>query len=152
MFVGIHYSDIPSYMNLARGAMWSYVMIVLYNPTLALVKCSVLSFLYRLAGHDTATKWWIISVIAFTVGQGIGTLVVTIFQCTPIEVFWLSYDPSSTAEGQCIQEAVFYIVTAAITILTDLVVLALPFHIFMGLQLTGKVKLMVICLFMLGGV
>ncbi|ROW00708.1 hypothetical protein VSDG_03366 [Cytospora chrysosperma] len=152
MFVGIHYRDIPSHLNLVRGAMWSYVMIVLYNPTLALVKCSVLSFLYRLAGHEASTKWWIISVIVFTVCQGIATLAVTVFQCRPIEYFWLSYDPDTTAKGQCIQEGIFYILTAVITILTDLVVLALPFHIFMRLQLKGKIKLMVICLFMLGGI
>ncbi|ROW06837.1 hypothetical protein VMCG_04032 [Cytospora schulzeri] len=152
MFVGIHDTDIPSYMNMARGLQWSYMMMVFYNPVLALVKCSVLSFLYRLAGHETATKWWIISVIAFTACQGIATLLVTIFQCGPIKYFWLSYGDNSTVQGHCIQQATFYVVTAALTILTDLVVLALPFYIFLGLQVTGKMKFMVICLFMLGGV
>lgn len=131
--------------------MWNFIMQILYNPILALVKCSVLVLLHRIAGHSNTVWWSIVAIAAFTVVQGAATFLVVIFQCSPIQYFWLRYDPDSDLNGTCINSSAFYVATAAFTIFTDVLVLALPFFIFLGVKMDGRTKWMVIGLFLLGG-
>lgn len=43
------------------------------------------------------------------------------------------------------------VATAALTILTDVLVLALPFWVFLGLQMANKTKVALIGIFVMGG-
>jgi len=42
---------------MAGGLFWNYAAQLLYNPILALVKLSILVFLYRLAGHRASVLY-----------------------------------------------------------------------------------------------
>lgn len=57
MFLGFHVEDIPADADLMIGLSWNYAAQLLYNPVLALVKISVLVFLYRLGGHRTSVLY-----------------------------------------------------------------------------------------------
>lgn len=126
-------------------------MQTLYNPILALIKSSVLVFLLRLeAGVDTLTRWLIHIVNTMNICQGIATFVAVVFQCSPVEYYWLGSDPHSGVQGTCIRQGYFYVTTAGLTILTDVMVLGIPIGIFSGLQMKMRFKIALIGLFSLG--
>lgn len=127
---------------------WNYIIQLLYNPILALVKSSVLLFLLRLGGQKPGVRWTIHSLNAFNIGLMIAIFVTVIFQCTPVNFFWDRTIPG----GHCVDTGAFYVATAGLTILTDVLVLALPFWIFLGLKMPAKVKIALLVVFGLGAV
>ena len=145
-FVGIHIYDIPIGIDPAPGLIWNWVVQVLYNPILALVKSSVLLFLLRLGGHKPRVRWAIHALNTLNLSLMVAIFFTVIFQCNPIAFNW----DFTIQEGKCVQQVTFYVVTAGMTILTDLLVLALPFWIFLDLKMARRVKLAVIFVFFLG--
>ncbi|KAJ4392942.1 hypothetical protein N0V93_002146 [Gnomoniopsis smithogilvyi] len=151
MFIGIHITNVPPDMTMTTGMLWNFAAQLVYNPILACVKCSVLHFLLRLGGGlDKKTRWVIYGVGTITILQMCIIFVVLGVQCNPIEYYWTQYslDP---VRGTCIDLPAFYISTASITVVTDLLVLALPIWMFLGLNMRMKLKAMVMSLFLLGG-
>jgi len=122
-----------------------YVAVVLYNPILALVKLSVLVLLLRLSSNRRSINIMIWALIALTVGIMIPMVVVRIFQCIPISAIW-----DLSVERHCIAQGPFYIVQAVSTILTDILVLIIPYWIVTGLSMPKRTKIVVISMFCLG--
>lgn len=152
MFVGIHLSEmIASGITMETGMLWNFAAQLVYNPILACVKCSVLVFLLRLGGGlERKTRWCIYGVGTITLVQMIIIFLVLCLQCRPLHYYWAQYG-QSPPQGSCFNLPIFYISTAAVTVLTDLLVLALPVWIFVGLKMRASLKAMVIGLFLLGG-
>lgn len=70
---------------------------------------------------------------------------VVVFQCDPIDSFW------HLELGQnCIDQKSFALATALLTIFTDIVVVALPFWVFLGLKISKAKKVALIVVFSLG--
>lgn len=150
-YLGVHVYDIPPTADLSEGLFWNYVIQTLYNPILALVKTSVLLFMLRLGGHQRTVRYCIHGLNIFNIGLMIAIFTTVIFQCTPVSYFWeRAADP--TMPGTCINTGAFYVSTAGLTILTDILVLALPFKIFIGLKMRWRVKSALLVVFLLGGV
>ncbi|KAH8170558.1 CFEM domain-containing protein [Sarocladium implicatum] len=149
-FLGVHNADIPPEADLGEGMRWNYIIQALYNPILALVKTSVLLFLLRLSGQNKRIRMAIHALNAFNIALMIAIFLVVIFQCTPIDYFWKQFRPG--VEGHCINSPIFVSSTAALNVLTDILVLALPFWIFLGLQMPRKVKWALLGVFALGGI
>lgn len=150
-FLGVHVYDIPLTADRGIGMIWNFVGQILYNPILAVVKSSVLLFMLRLGGHRQAVRYTIHGLNAFNVALGIGIFITVIFQCSPVNYFWIRVsDP--TAVGTCVNTGLFYVITAALTIFTDALVLAFPFWIFIGLKLPLRVKIALLGVFLLGAV
>ncbi|KAJ2902230.1 hypothetical protein MKZ38_000832 [Zalerion maritima] len=143
-FVGIHLVDVPT-VDSTQGLVWNWVVQVLYNPILAMVKTSVLIFLLRIGGQKPGVTVAIHALNAFNIALMIAIFIVVIFQCNPIAYNW-----DSQLDGTCVQQGEFYLVTAALTIFTDVLVLALPFWIFLDLKMPRKQKLALIFVFFLG--
>lgn len=78
----------------------------------------------------------------------IATFIVCVFQCAPINRFWTV---NVYKDPHCVDQSLFYVATASLTLLTDIMVLGLPFWIFLGLNVTARIKAAVIGLFILGG-
>jgi hypothetical protein len=77
----------------------------------------------------------------------IAIFIIVIFQCTPIKYNW----DLSIKDGHCIQQGAFYVATSTVTLFTDILVLAIPFWIVMGLKMATKTKVAVLGVFFLGG-
>lgn len=77
----------------------------------------------------------------------IATVVTTIFATIPISGYW---DPKHQVQHE-INHAGFIMATSCLTILTDILVLAMPFWAFMKTQLPLTTKLGVVMIFMTGG-
>lgn len=139
--------DIPRTNDPRPGMIFNFAVQVAYNPILALVKTSILLFLLKLSGvQRPAVRWSIHALNALNITMMLAIFIVVIFQCSPVTFV---YDKS--IEGTCIQQGMFYVVTAALTLLTDVLVLALPFWIFLDLKISRKKKMAVIGVFALGG-
>lgn len=150
-YIGVHLKDIPPNANMVLAQKWNYIIQILYNPILALVKASVLLFLLRLGGQQKKIRYSIISLLVFNLALMVAIFVAAVCQCQPVNYFWMrvSYP---TPKGSCFDQNAFYIWTAGLTIFTDLLVLMLPFWIFLGLKLAMKVRIALIAIFTLGGV
>ncbi|KAG4443305.1 hypothetical protein IFR05_001249 [Cadophora sp. M221] len=148
-FLGIHSAAIPLTADFGLGMQWNFIGQILYNPILAIVKTSVLLFMLRLGGHKREIRYAIQGLNFFNIALAISVFITVIFQCQPVNFFWERMrDP--TLKGTCIDTGVFYIATSALTIFTDLAVLALPFWIFLGLKMPLKVRIALLAVFLLG--
>ncbi|KAI2606606.1 hypothetical protein GGR54DRAFT_652290 [Hypoxylon sp. NC1633] len=145
LYIGIHYYDVPPTFNPTEGLIWIYAVGAIYQPILTLVKQSVLVFLLRFAGIKAGIRQIVWGTIIFNNVLMVAIFIVVIFQCTPIEMNWNLSTP-----GVCIDHFSFGIAAACLTILTDIVSVALPFYIFLGLQIQQNRKIGLIAVFMLG--
>jgi len=118
---------------------------LLYNPVLTLTKASLLLFYLRLS-VNTAFHRCIWATMSVTIGIGISFFIADLLQCTPIAFFW----DSSIVGGKCINQFLFYFISAAISTATDLWILLLPMPIFWGLQISVKRRIVLVSLFALG--
>lgn len=126
---------------------WSFVMQVLYNPVLALVKASVLVLLLRIGSHWARVKWMIYTLQVLNFVLMLAIFLVVMFQRIPIRAYW---DPNVTAI-RTINAETFIVVSAGITIVGDILVLAIPIWLFAGLQVRMATKLGLIFVFLLSG-
>ncbi|KAI1084177.1 hypothetical protein F5B20DRAFT_523968 [Whalleya microplaca] len=150
-YLGVHAYNIPIIADVRIGMKWNYVVQILYNPILALIKSSVLLFLLRIGGQKRNIRYSIYTLNVFNIGLMIGIFITVIFQCTPIPYFWERIT-NPAMQGKCLDTGVFYVTTASLTIFTDVLVLALPFWIFMGLKMSPKIKLAIMAVFLLGAI
>ncbi|KAF5620209.1 integral membrane protein PTH11 [Fusarium sp. NRRL 52700] len=147
-YIGFHTKDLPKSYDIEPVLFYNWIMQVLYNPILALVKSSILFFLLRLGGHKRGIKWTIYGLNAFNVAFMIAIFLTVLFQTIPINAYWdLSIKPERHIDGP-----LFYISSAIITIITDILVLLIPFWIFLGLKMRIAAKLGLIVVFLMGGV
>ena len=135
-------------MEFERVVQWSYANMLIYNPTLALVKASVIVFLWRLKHPSKRIVALIWFTFAFTVAFYVAALLVVAFQCSPVQ---FAYD-FRISGGQCIEVWVFTIITGAINILTDLLIISIPMFMMYGMRMPLRDKIAVVLTLSLGGV
>jgi hypothetical protein len=145
-YIGIRGVDIPPHDPI-EPLVWTYAIQILYNPILALVKASVLIFLLRLFGEMDGVRPYVLALNTVNLLQMVAVLFANVFQCMPIERVW---DPSVRG-GQCLDRRILFVSTASFTILTDVLVLALPAWIFRGLNIPRRTKYALLSVFLLGG-
>lgn len=147
-YYGWEDEKVPDDLDLSAGLWWNFFEQLCYNPVLALVKASVLVFLLRLGGHDRIIYRVIWILMFVNAGHAIAVLFGALFQCLPIETNWkpaLRQEPDTV----CIDDS-FHIIQSSFTILTDVLILALPFWIFMGLRMSRSNKIAVLGVFAVG--
>lgn len=127
---------------------WNFVNQIVYNPSLTIVKLSILVFLRRLESQSRVVNGLIWSAVTIVVGLFIATLFVDIFQCTPVAYVYDFTIPG----GKCIDQGAFYVSTAAVNLFTDLLVLSVPIIITWNLQMPLRRKIAVCIILCLGGV
>ncbi|RWA13848.1 hypothetical protein EKO27_g1238 [Xylaria grammica] len=137
--------DVPEF-DPSAGLWWFYLAQIFYNPVLALVKASVLILLLRLGGHKRTVRNVIYGLLTFNGLQAVAVFFVAIFQCIPIKANW---DTAAKATATCINP-VFHVIISSITLVTDLLVLIIPFWIFLGLKLPLAARIAIIGAFLTG--
>lgn len=142
MYLGIHVQDVPlpGTYDPTRGKILNYIVVMLYNPELALVKSSVLFFMLRLGGHQLYIRRSIQILNWLNIALMISILAASIFTCVPVHKYW-----TPETDGRCNNEQAQYLVTSGLTILTDVLVLIIPIKIVIGLQVARKIKIVLIC-------
>ncbi|KAI7782625.1 hypothetical protein LA080_013113 [Diaporthe eres] len=145
-YAGLKQSEFPATM-MPASLFSTWLSQLLYSPILGLVKSSTLVFMLRIAGHMRNIKRSIHVINAINICLTIATVVTTIFATIPISGYW---DPKHEVQHE-INHAGFIMATSCLTILTDILVLAMPFWAFMKTQLPLTTKLGVVMIFMTGG-
>jgi hypothetical protein len=105
----------------------------------------MLLFFLRVGGTINNLRLFIVSLIIFNTAMMVAIFLADMLQCLPIEK---AFDAS--IKGTCIDVVSFFVATAALTILTDVLVMIIPTWITWNLQLRLKKKLAVIFLLSMG--
>ncbi|KAK7402428.1 hypothetical protein QQX98_011817 [Neonectria punicea] len=145
-YVGFHDRDIPEDYDPAPALWWFYFAQMVYNPILALVKASVLVFLFRLGGQKQGVRYSIHALNAFNAAHAVAVFFVALLQCLPIEANW---NMAARGDAVCIAKE-FHVISSFLVLLTDFLVLGIPFWIFLGLKMPLGTKVALIGVFMVG--
>ncbi|KAH6896040.1 hypothetical protein B0T10DRAFT_587659 [Thelonectria olida] len=145
-YVGFHDADVPKDYDPTPALWWFFFAQMVYNPILALVKASVLVFLLRLGGQKQRVRWSSHGLNAFNAAHAVAVFLVALLQCIPIKANW---DMAARTSATCIHKE-FHVIASFLVILTDFLVLGIPFWIFLGLKMPMGTKIALIGVFMVG--
>jgi hypothetical protein len=110
---------------------------------------SLIMFYHRLFPIKKVT--YALSFCTFLVlGWWIAIYVVAIVQCTPYSHFWEQY-LNPEAKGKCINVYAFFMANAALSVMTDFIILLIPIPLVMNLQMPLSQRIFVCSIFLLGG-
>lgn len=151
-YIGIHTWEIPQDHSVtlalkvsppdgrrydhADRIQWSFAHQLLYNPIFTLIKTSALVFLRRLNVKSRFVSYLIWSAMAMVIGLSIGVFFAHLFQCSPIAY---AYDLSIDG-GECVNRGELYVTSAALNLLTDVLVLSIPVLIFRHIRMPLRQK------------
>jgi hypothetical protein len=141
---GMHKNDLSA-DELEAALKWFFIAQTPYKVTVCLNKVSVILLYLRIFVSRTF-RLAAFAVLFVVVGYGIGGIAATIWQCVPIQGAWDKNTPAT-----CINSDVFWVAYAALNIITDIMVLALPIIPIMRLQLGLRDRLLLCGVFTLGG-
>nr|XP_036578564.1 CFEM domain-containing protein [Colletotrichum truncatum]KAF6785859.1 CFEM domain-containing protein [Colletotrichum truncatum] len=148
MYVGYWAVDVPPTFDPKPAMWWFFLMQMFYNPVLAFVRASVLVFLLRLGGQKPGVRWAIHGLNIINGSMAVAVFLVALLQCLPIEANW---DPVVRQSARCVHNS-FHISISSLNVVMDILVLAFPFWIFLGLKMRTGLKVAVICVFLIGAI
>ncbi|KAJ0331033.1 hypothetical protein COL922a_012045 [Colletotrichum nupharicola] len=148
MYFGYRAVDVPATLDTRPAMWWFFMMQMFYNPVVAFVRASVLVFLLRLGGQKPGVRWTIHGLNLINGSMAVAIFLVALLQCLPIEANW---EPTIRASAQCVSNS-FHVTISCLNVLMDILVLILPFWIFLGLKMPMGAKIAVICVFLVGAV
>lgn len=119
----------------------------LYLTALPLIKISILLFYLRIF-PQTWFRYACFATMAACVGYGIAFLLVSVFQCQPIDLAWNHWDGEHS--GKCNDINAQGWTSAALNVVLDVVVLALPMPVIAKLELNRRKKALVWLMFSTG--
>ena len=117
---------------------------IFFCTGMSFIKFSIARFYWNIFPQQWF-RWALIGVAAFMTGWFVSADLVSIFQCTPVARLW-----DKTREGTCVDFGAFALATAALNVFTDLVILALPIPLILGLKMSQRKKILLILTFALG--
>ncbi|KAL8785196.1 MAG: hypothetical protein Q9195_008729 [Heterodermia aff. obscurata] len=127
------------------GKHYTFLSELYYATDITLIKCSILCLYLRLFGVDRKFSILCYGMIAFVVAWGIAVILVTIFQCKPVEAGWNKAIPGE----QCFNLEHFLIGTNVPNIIADAAIIALPIPQVWKLQLSRMRKVGLVGIFLL---
>jgi hypothetical protein len=119
----------------------------LYLTALPLVKISMLFFYLRIFPQNWF-RYACFTTMAACAGYGIAFLLVSVFQCRPLPLAWTQWDGEHF--GTCNDINAQGWTSAALNVILDVVVLALPMPVIAKLELNKRKKALVLLMFSTG--
>ncbi|KAL5628618.1 hypothetical protein BROUX41_002009 [Berkeleyomyces rouxiae] len=117
---------------------------VMYMCALAATKISIMVLYFRIFPSQKLRRLvWATSI--FTILFTVASVLATIFQCQPAKAAW-----DFLVEGKCYTFVNFLYANAAVSLATDILVLAMPLPLLWRLTLPVRQRLAICSLFMLG--
>jgi hypothetical protein len=120
---------------------------MIYVTALSLTKISIL-FFYLKVFPGRGFRYCVYALIALNLSYAIVFDLLLAFQCHPIQGAWRSWD--GTFEAKCISINILGWTAAAINILLDLAVIALPLPELFRLSMSMKKKVQIVMMFAVG--
>ncbi|KAK3365498.1 hypothetical protein B0T24DRAFT_723232 [Lasiosphaeria ovina] len=122
-----------------------FVAHVFYAVATAFTKLSIITSYLRIFPHETLRRI-MYGTAVLVVGIGISAIFATIFQCLPVEAAW----NFNITERKCFPFTDFLFANAAVSIATDLVLVAAPLPYFWSLNLPLRQRIVICVLFGVG--
>lgn len=151
-YTGYHSKDVPdpSIDDQVYSFQLNMAAQLLYNPIICLVKASVLLFLMRLGDQRRVIRYSLIILFIFNIGHMIAVFFGVLIQCLPIHMYWdhpktdqIIDDKIVNPNYTCFNIEAFFMATASIGILTDILILSVPIAMVWPLELNLRKKLAV---------
>jgi hypothetical protein len=118
---------------------------ITYKVSINLTKSSILLLYMRIFGGVKWFKCVCVSLISIIAMYCTASVVVTIFQCTPVKSAW-----DKSTGGHCIDNGKFWYANGGFSIATDILILLLPMPLVYTLQIPRVQKAALILVFTLG--
>ncbi|KEQ60632.1 uncharacterized protein M437DRAFT_27966, partial [Aureobasidium melanogenum CBS 110374] len=122
-----------------------YKAIPTYLAGLTLTKLSILLQYMRLF-KEKAIHRFIIGMLVFVAAFGTWSVLGSLLLCTPVHYFW-----DGIGDGKCMNFEAKWFSDAAVSIVTDFILLSIPIIFLKGLNLPYRQKAGLIAVFALGG-
>lgn len=140
---------------------WLMAMQLLYNPILGCIKNGVILYYLRLGSTQRHVRLSCYAFLFVNNSIMISIWFADLFQCTPLDYMFngplmdIAAQMAAGADnngmvngvlitgGHCIDNMAFVLITAGLTCLTDILVLAIPVTMLWGLQMKRQKKIMV---------
>ena len=132
-------------LYLVDGGKHLYVAIFFFDSSISLPKLSAIFFyarVFRSNNRQFRINLWIAG--ALVVGWIVAALFSTAFQCTPIEKAWNPMLP-----GYCINTYIWYLATAALSVVIDFYILLLPVPMIWTLKTSLRRRIYLLAAFFL---
>lgn len=125
----------------------SFASSIFYFLLITGIKTSILLLYRRVFAIDSSFRFQSLMAMSLVWVFWFCVTITTILNCLPFEYNWMSIgDPH-----HCINYNIFWMVAGSLEVVIDIIILALPVRMVLGLQLTRKRKVMVLFIFLLGG-
>ena len=115
----------------------NYTFTALYNPALMATKSSILLFFLTLAKQQRVFTWAVWATLFIVNAAGVALTVMNVFQCRPMSAVFDFVPPPGS---QCTDMPTFYLSSAPVNIITDLIILLLPMPVLRNMRLPRKQK------------
>lgn len=99
---------------------------------------------------NKAWRWATWSGIAFIIIYMLAFLLYLIFNCTPTDAYWKSFDITYTHKYRCVDETVMDVIVGVLSVVTDFYAVMLPAFLFWKLTLPLRQKIGLWLIFGLG--
>ncbi|KKZ68076.1 hypothetical protein EMCG_06288 [[Emmonsia] crescens] len=125
-----------------------YVQEVMYFVTMNVTKVSILFFYLRIfPSHKFKIACYV--VMGITVAYGTALVLAALFQCNPIHLAWEHWDGEHESY-KCSNINLIGWISAAVNIVLDVIIIALPIKQLLGLALSVKKKIHILFMFGVG--
>ncbi|KAJ6067951.1 uncharacterized protein N7446_004988 [Penicillium canescens] len=143
--VGHDVSDLPQPIR-RRAALLFWLDQILWVLAQVFVKLAITILLSRILGSMSGIRATTIGLIIFTIAWGISSVLAVIFQCWPVQRFWIQGD-----EGTCISgQIALYTAMGSLSLAEDIALLILPTVVVWRLRLISRLKIQLTVLFSVG--
>lgn len=139
-----------SHEESVRLNLGSWLIVKFWASSMACVKVSILLFLDHLLGTTKQMRITLLVVGVCCVAWACVPFFYTIFFCSPISYYW----DKSSGDGWCVDNDKYIVESIAVGVLslvTDLVILAIPIPSVWGLKIKTKQKVAVTSILCVGG-
>ena len=125
-----------------------YAALFLYGFTRTMSRISILLFYFRIFERTPGHRFRV-ALLVFDVISCSALLVLTLFPCIPVSLFWTRWDGLSRA-GKCIDFKKEVLGIGIKDLFVDVVIISLPLPYIAGLSLDRKKKVLSFVLFSVG--
>ncbi|KAL8934084.1 MAG: hypothetical protein Q9216_006078 [Gyalolechia sp. 2 TL-2023] len=125
----------------------SFICSILYFSVVTTIKCSILFMYHRIFAINPTFRQQILAMGVVVVLFWLATTTTTLLNCRPLKYSWIGL----SLKEHCINYNIFWMVTGAVEVAIDTVILSLPVRMVLGLQLSRSAKASVMFIFLLGG-
>ncbi|KAI8721245.1 hypothetical protein NCS52_00571600 [Fusarium sp. LHS14.1] len=147
-WMGVHGWEIP-FEKFQKAILWAtYINSIVYTVPTCLSKVVILLFLLELNKGQAWYRWTIFGTIFIVSASSISIFFASVFPCQPFRKSWDLNIPADV--GSCIDRPAMFQATAGLGVATDVLIIAIPIPMIVGLHLSAKKKAALLCLFAIG--